>query len=84
VQQSSGTKTGANDMTKTDYQAHRRSIRDNGLQYTINHADKLTGYQLAKLDILANQPDLLAWRVRWLAQPDTTRKNIIKLTSFIL
>ena len=71
-------------MNKTQYRTHRRSIRDNGLQYTINHADKPTGYQLAKLDILANMPDLLAWRVRWLAQPDTSRKNIIKLTSPIL
>ena len=71
-------------MNKTQYRTHRRSIRDNGLQYTINHADKLTGYQLAKLDILTNMPDLLEWRVRWLAQPDTTRKNIIKLTSPIL
>lgn len=71
-------------MTRTEYRTHLRSIRDNGLQYTINHADKLAGYQLAKLDILANLPDLLAWRVRWLAQPDTSRKNIIKLTSPIL
>jgi len=68
-------------MNKATYRAHRRSIRDNGLQYTINHADKLTGYQLAKLDILANRPDLLEWRVRWLAQPDTSRLNILKLTS---
>lgn len=68
-------------MNRTEYRAHLRSIKDNGLQYTINHTDKLTGYQLAKLDILANMPDLLAWRVRWLNQPDTTRKNIIKLTS---
>ena len=71
-------------MTKTQYRMHLRSIRDNGLQYTIDHVDKMTGYKLAKLDILANQPDLLAWRVQWLASPDTSPKNIIKLTSPIL
>lgn len=71
-------------MTRTEYRAHMRSIKDNGLQYTIDHADKVTGYTLAKLDILANLEDLLAWRVRWIAQPDTTRKNIIKLTSPLL
>ena len=68
-------------MNRTEYRAHLRNIKDNGLQYTINHADKATGYTLAKLDILANQVDLLAWRVRLIALPDTTRKNIIKLTS---
>lgn len=71
-------------MNKATYRAHRRSIRENGLQYTINHSNKLVGYQLAKLDLLANMQDMLAWRVRWLDQPDTSRKNIIKLTSPIL
>jgi len=71
-------------MTKIEYKLHQRSIKDNGLQYTINHVDKATGYKLAKLDILANQADLLAWRVQWLANPDTSPKNIIKLTSPIL
>ena len=71
-------------MTKTQYKMHLRSIRDNGLQYTIDHTDKATGYKLARLDILANQTDLLAWRVKWLASPDTSPKNIIKLTSPIL
>ena len=71
-------------MTKTQYRMHLRSIKDNGLQYTIDHVDTMTGYKLAKLDILANQPDLLDWRVKWLASPDTSPKNIIKLTSTIL
>ena len=71
-------------MTKIEYKMHQRSIKDNGLQYTIDHTDKMTGYKLAKLDILANQPDLLAWRVKWLKSPDTSPKNIIKLTSPIL
>lgn len=68
-------------MTRTEYRAHLRSIKENGLQYTINHTDKATGYKLAKLDILANQEDLLALRVRWIKQSDSTRKNVIKLTS---
>lgn len=71
-------------MNRTEYRAHLRSIKDNGLQHTIDHADKITGYTLAKLDILAHQVDLLDWRVQWLDQPDTSRKNIIKLTSPIL
>jgi hypothetical protein len=68
-------------MDRKTYQAYRRSIRDNGLRYTLAHAPKLDGWTLAKLDILANMQDMLAWRVRWIAQPDTSRANIIKLTS---
>lgn len=68
-------------MDRKTYQAYRRSIRDNGLRYTLAHAPKLDGWVLAKLDILANMQDMLAWRVRWLAQTDTSRANIIKLTS---
>jgi hypothetical protein len=71
-------------MDRQTYQTYRRSIRDNGLSYTLRHAPKLDGYTLAKLDILAHMQDMLAWRVRWLAQPDTSRANIIKLTSPIL
>jgi hypothetical protein len=71
-------------MDRKTYLAYRRSIRDNGLRYTLAHAPKLDTYTLAKLDILANMQDMLAWRVRWLAQPDTSRANVIKLTSPIL
>jgi hypothetical protein len=71
-------------MKKQAYMSYRRSIRDNGLRYTIAHAPLLDGYKLAKLDILANMVDLLEWRVRWLLQPDSTPKQIIKLTSPIL
>lgn len=71
-------------MTRTQYRIYRRSIRDNGLSYTLRHAPKLDGYTLAKLDILSNQVDLLAWRVEWIAKPDSTRANIIRLTSPIL
>ena len=71
-------------MTKHEYKTYRRSIRDNGVSYTISHAPTVDGWALAKLDILANLQDLLELRVRWLANPDTNAKNIIKLTSFIL
>jgi hypothetical protein len=70
-------------MDKQTYQTYQRSIRDNGLRHTIAHAPILDGYKLAKLDILANMVDLLEWRVKWLNQPDTSRKNIIKLTSHL-
>ena len=71
-------------MTKQEYKTYRRSMRDNGVNYTITHASKFVGWTLAKLDVLANMVDLLAWRAWWINQPDTSRKNIIKLTSFIL
>jgi hypothetical protein len=71
-------------MTKQEYKTYRRSMRDNGANYTISHAPKFDSWTLAKLDILANMQDLLELRVRWLANPDTNPKNIIKLTSFIL
>jgi hypothetical protein len=75
--------TGENSMTRTQYRAYRRSIRDNGLAYTLRHAPKPDGYTLARLDIIAGMQDMLAWRVRWINQPDTTRGNIIRLTSTI-
>jgi hypothetical protein len=71
-------------MNKQQYKAYRRSMRDNGTNYTIEHAPKYDGWTLARLDILANTPDLLEWRVRWLGNPDTNAKNIIKLTSPLL
>jgi len=71
-------------MTKSEYLAYRRSIKDNGLRYVLSHCSKPDSYTLAKLDILANMVDLLAWRVKWINQSDTTKKNVIKLTSIIL
>ena len=71
-------------MTRTQYIQHRRNIRDNGLNYVLSRVNKLDSYTLAKLDIHANMIDLLAWRVRWINNPDTTRAKIIKLTSPIL
>jgi hypothetical protein len=71
-------------MTRTQYNQHRRSIRDNGLNYTLAHASIGDTYTLAKLDLLANRPDLLAWRAAWIVQSDTTRANVIRLTSPLL
>jgi len=68
-------------MDKITYLKYKRSIKDNGLRYTLAHAPKVDGYALAKLDILYNMEDPLAWRVRWMKQPDTTTLNILKLTS---
>jgi hypothetical protein len=68
-------------MNKATYQAYQRSIKDNGLRYTLEHCPKLDSYMLAKLDIIRNMQDMLEWRVRWLNQPDTSRLNILKLTS---
>lgn len=68
-------------MTRTEYRAHMRNIKDNGLRYTLTQVDKATSYTLVKLDILANMEDFLAMRARWIQQNAGTRKNIIKLTS---
>ena len=71
-------------MTRNEYRLHRRNIRDNGLRYTLAHVSKSDSWTLAKLDLIANSQDLLEWRVRWIRQPDTSRANIIRLTSFVL
>lgn len=71
-------------MNRTQYTQHRRSIRDNGIRYTLAHVNVPDSYILAKLDILAHQDDLLAWRARWITQSDTTRANVIRLTSPLL
>jgi hypothetical protein len=71
-------------MTKSEYLAYRRDIKDNGLKYVLSHCSKADSYTLVKLDILANMVDLLAWRVQWISYPDTTKKNIIKLTSIVI
>jgi hypothetical protein len=71
-------------MTRTQYKLHQRCIRDNGLRYTLANVSVGDSYTLAKLDLLANMQDMLEWRVRWINNPDTTRANIIKLTSPLL
>ena len=70
-------------MTRNDYAAYRRSVRDNGLSYTLRHAPARDGAALTKLDTLARAEDMLAWRVQWLSCPDTDCGSIIRLTSFI-
>jgi hypothetical protein len=71
-------------MTRTQYKLHQRCIRDNGLRYTLEHVSVGDSYTLAKLHLLANMDDMLAWRVRWINQSDTTRANVIRLTSPLL
>lgn len=71
-------------MTRTQYKRHRRDIRDNGIRYVLAHVNARDSHTLAKLDILANMEDMLAWRVRWINQSDTTRANVIRLTSPLL
>ena len=70
-------------MTRNEYAAYRRSIRDNGLGYTLRHASERDGATLTKLNTLARAQDMLAWRVQWLSRPDTDRASIIRLSSFI-
>jgi hypothetical protein len=71
-------------MTRTQYKLHQRCIRDNGLRYTLANVSVGDSYTLAKLHLLANMDDMLAWRVRWINQSDTTRANVIRLTSPLL
>ena len=71
-------------MNRTQYTQHQRNIRDNGLRYVLEHVSLHESYILAKLDILANQDDLLALRARWINQTDSTPASVIRLTSPLL
>jgi hypothetical protein len=71
-------------MTRTQYKLHQRCIRDNGLRYTLANVSVGDSLTLAKLQLLANMEDMLEWRVRWINNPDTTRANVIRLTSPLL
>ena len=71
-------------MTRTQYKLHRRNIRDNGLHYTLARASDSDSITLTKLYILAGMEDFLARRAAWIAQSDTTRANVIRLTSPLL
>ena len=71
-------------MTRTQYKLHQRCIRDNGLRYTLAHVSVGDSLTLAKLHLLANMEDMLEWRVRWINQRETTRANVIRLTSPLL
>lgn len=71
-------------MLKHEYKAYLRSFKDNGVKHTIRHANPAHRMQLVFIDMDRTDylyGDLLAWRVRWLANPDTSKANIIKLTS---
>ena len=71
-------------MTRTQYKLHQRCIRDNGLRYTLANVSVGDSYTLAKLHLLANMEDMLEWRQRWINQRETTRANVIRLTSPLL
>ena len=71
-------------MTRTQYKLHQRCIRDNGLRYTLAHVSVGDSLTLAKLQLLANMEDMLEWRQRWINQRETTRANVIRLTSPLL
>lgn len=74
-------------MFKQEYKSYLRSFKDNGVAHTIKHAHPAHKMQLVFIDMDRTDyeyDDLLAWRVRWLANPDTTAANIIKLTSPVL
>lgn len=71
-------------MNRTQYKLHQRCIRDNGLRYTLAHVSVGDSLTLAKLHLLANMEDMLEWRVRWINQRETTRANVIRLTSPLL
>lgn len=71
-------------MNKIQYLKYRRDIRDNGLRYILTQVNQDIGRKLCLIDLHANNVDLLAWRVSWINNPDTTKAKIIKLTSPIL
>jgi len=71
-------------MTRTQYKLHQRCIRDNGLRYTLANVSVGDSLTLAKLQLLANMEDMLEWRQRWINQRETTRANVIRLTSPLL
>ena len=70
-------------MDKNTYRTYHRSIRDNGYRHTLSHAllGDVTALQAAWN--ASRGTDMLAWRQAWLANPDTSRANIIRLTSII-
>jgi hypothetical protein len=71
-------------MNKTQYRTHLRSVKDNGLRYTLDHIPIADQEILRKIYIIQKTVDFLNWRKKWLANPlDTSKANIIKLTSKI-
>jgi hypothetical protein len=74
-------------MNKAKFLQVRESIRDNGIRYTAAHAMDINDIDsLSICDSIQNimsQTDWLNMRFKWMKNPDTTKSNIIKLTSFI-
>ena len=74
-------------MNKAKFLQVRESIRGNGLRYTAAHAMDINDIDtLSICDSIQNiisQIDWLDMRFKWVKNPDTTKANIIKLTSFI-
>ena len=72
-----------NKMDRKTYRQYQRSIRDNGYRYTLSHAVLGDVSALQALWDSSRGTDMLAWRQAWIAKPDTSHANIIRLTSFI-
>jgi hypothetical protein len=71
-------------MKKTQYRTHLKSVKGNGLLYTLNHTPNADKDILQKIHAMQMTVDFLQWRQEWFANPlDTSKKNIIKLTSTI-
>ena len=74
-------------MNKAKFLQVRESIRDNGLRYTSSHAMDMSDIDALSIcdsiQGIMSQIDWLEMRSKWLKNPDTTKSNIIKLTSFI-
>ena len=68
-------------MNRKQYNAAQRSIKDNGHNYTISHADAESRADLQRLREIGAALDHLLERQRWMQNPDTTPANIIRLTT---
>lgn len=67
-------------MTRTEYRSTRALIRANGYYALRWMAAHHAGVWSALREIEQSH-DWLVWRQRWITRPDTTRANIIRLTS---
>jgi hypothetical protein len=71
-------------MTRAEFKAYRRSIRDNGRAYTIRHARPAHRATLQALYPERARVNWLACRAKWLANPaGDDRAVIVKLSSFL-
>lgn len=67
-------------MTRNDYRSTRTLIRANGY-YALRWMPAHHAGVWSTLREIEQSEDMLAWRQRWITRPDTTRANIIRLTS---